>query len=272
LRFGPGARKSIILAAGFLSFAASPVRSVGPFVDVSRESAFIRAPLVRGLAGSITRADLQGDGASFFTLEAQIRVRSVFLIQPEVSYISIARDDEVDDGFGDTILRAKARVWTGPRKCLSIISSLRLGSGSASLFPYSTGSIDVEAGLAFVDSIGSSGDGHALEPLRSLSYWAVVSGVYVMRLDDTLEEDELHSPYGASGGGILAALTRRIELEAGGVCLFFETGAVREVFFSTVTAALSPAMDFYLTVQGEGGDWRERATDASATLGLSVRY
>jgi len=235
-------------------------------------SAFIRAPLEQGLAGSITRADLQRQGASVFNLEAQIHVRSSFLIQPEIPYVTIARDNEVEDGFGDVIVRAKARAWTGDRKCLSIFSSLRLGSGSASLFPYSTASTDMEAGVAFVDSVGSRGDGRALEPLRSLSYWAAASGVYVARLNDRLEEEELHGHYAAAGGGVIAALTRKLEIEAGGLGLFFNTGAVREVYFSTMTAALSPAMNLYLTVQGERGDWRERAGDASATLGLAVRY
>jgi hypothetical protein len=262
----------MILAAGFLTFAASPALSVGPFVDVSRTSAFVRAPLARGLGSSITRASLEGQGASFFLVDGQIRIRSSFLFQPELSYISIARDEKVEDGFGDAILRAKARVWARPQKCVAILSSLRLGSGSASLFPYSTASTDFEMGMAFVDSIGSSGADRTLEPLRSFSFWVAASGVYVIRLDDQLEQNDLHSHYAAAGGGILAALARWIEIEAGGEGLFFETGAVREVYFSTLTTVLSPGMNLYLTVQGEGGNWRERAVDASATLGLSVRY
>jgi hypothetical protein len=267
----PGARKPFILAAGLLSFAAPPVLAVGPFVDASRVSAFVGAPLGRGLDGSITRADSQGQGASFFLLAAQIRVRSAFLIQPEISYITLALDDEVEDGFGDLILRAKARAWTGHRKTLSIVSSLRLGSGSASLFPYSTASTDVEAGVAFVDSVGASG-GDALQPLRSLSYRVTASGVYVIRLDDRLEEAGLHDRYATAGGGVLVALTRKVELEVGGLGLVFHSGAVREVYFSKLTAALSPETHLYLTVQGERGDWRERAVDASATLGLAVSY
>ena len=268
----PGARKSFILAAGLLSFAASPVFSVGPFVDASRVSAFVGAPLGRGLAGSITRADSRGQGVSFFVLAAPIRVRSAFLIQPEISYITLALDDDVEDGFGDVVLRAKARAWTGHRKTLSIVSSLRLGSGSATLFPYSTASTDVEAGMAFVDSIGATGGGDGLQPLRSLSYWVTASGLYVIRLDDRLDEAGLHGSYTTAGGGVLVALSPKVELEVGGLGLFFHSGAVREVYFSTLTAALSPVTHLYVTVQGERGDWRERAVDASATLGLAVSY
>jgi hypothetical protein len=268
----PGARKPFILAAGLLSLAASPVFSVGPFVDASRVSAFVRAPLERGLDGSITRANSQGQAASFFVLAAPIRVRSAFLIQLEISYISIAFEEEVEDGFGDAILRAKARAWTGHRKTLSFVSSLRFGSGSATLFPYSTASTDLEAGVAFVDSVGASDGGDALQPLRSLSYWVAASGVYVFRLSDRLEEAGLHGRHATAGGGVLVALTRKIDLEVGGLGLFFQSGAVREVYFSTLTAALSPVTNLYVTVQGERGDWRERAVDASATLGLAVSY
>jgi hypothetical protein len=241
-------------------------------VDVARVSAFVRAPLEPGLAGSITRANSQGEAASFFVLGAFVPIRSAFLIQTEIPYITVALKDEVEDGFGDAVLRAKARGWAGHRKALLFASSLRFGSGSAALFPYSTASTDLEAGAAFVDTVGTSDGERALQPLRSLSYWIVASGVYIIRIDDRLKEAGLHGHHATAGGGVLVALTRKIEVEVGGLALFFRSGAAREVYFSKLTATLSPATDLLVTIQGERGDWRERAVDASATVGLAVRY
>jgi hypothetical protein len=222
--------------------------------------------------GSITRADAQGSGASIFYLAGYVPVRSSFLLQPEIPYISLARDDEVDDGFGDVRLRVKARVWAGQGKRLFLVSSFRFGSGTATLFPYSTASSDLEFGGGFVDSIGSRDGQGGMEPLRSLSYWVRTTAVYVIRLTDSLEQAELHGNYATIGGGIVLPLSRRFDLEIGGMGLFFKTGAVREIYFAEVDAVATPSMALFVIVQGERGDWEDRAIDASAGAGLKVRY
>jgi hypothetical protein len=105
-----------------------------------------------------------------------------------------------------------------------------------------------------------------------LSYWITVTGTYVVRLNDRLEEEELHGNHVLVGGGVVVGISRRFGVEAGGVGLAFDTGAVREVYFARLTAALSPATNLQVSVQGEGGDWEDRAVDASAAVGLTVVY
>ena len=268
----PGARGISALVAGFLSFAALPAFSVGPYTDVSATSAFIRAPHEPGLIGSITRANSQGEGASLFDIAGFFPVRSSFLIQLETSYITLARGDEVIEGFGDALLWLKARTWTGDRKALFLESCVRFGVGSTQYFPYSTASTDVEALVAFVDSLGFDGDEGTPPPSRFLSYWIAAGGTLVLRLNDRLEAEGLHDDHASVGGGILVTFSRRFEIEIGGRGLFFGSGAAREIYFSQITAALSPATDLLVTVQGERGDWQERAIDASAGVGLTVRY
>lgn len=147
----------------------------------------------------------------------------------------------------------------------------RVGSGTAELFPYSTASIDPEVGVAFVDSLGTI-DERGLTPMKSLSYWISASYVYVMRLDDQLEAAELHGHHAIAGGGLITALSRSLEIEGGGLGLFFESGAARQICFARVSWAVSSAARVYATAQVETGESSERASDASASVGLAVAY
>lgn len=269
----PGVREKVFLAAGLLCFMAPQIASaVGGFEDVGRISAFLRAPHGPVLMGSITRADAQGNGASIFWLAGYIPIRRVFLLQPEIPYVTMAQEDVVQDGFGDARLSAKARVWASNGKALSLVSSFRFGSGSTALFPYSTAGNDLEIGLGFADSLGTRDELGGMEPLRSLSFWVRAAAVYVIRLNDSLEEADLHGDYVTLGGGIVLPLSRRFGVEVGAMGLLFKTGAVREVYFTEFDAALSPSTDLYVTLQGERGDWKERAVDGSAGVGLKVTY
>lgn len=235
-------------------------------------SDFVTAPRVPGLSGSITRAESRGLGASVFNLAGFFPIRSAFFMQLETCYATLETDDDIEEGFGDVLLSMRARAWTGRRKALYITSCVRFGTGAPAYFPYATASTDAEFGLAFTDSLGFGDDPGAPQPSRYLAYWVTGGGNYVIRLNDRLEEDELHGSSLSGGGGVVLGLLRRLSVEAGGLGIVFDSGAVREVYFSRVTVYLSPVAHLHFAVQGERGDWRERAVDASAQIGLTVRY
>jgi hypothetical protein len=258
--------------AGLLLFTARGALAVGPFVDVGRMSAFLRSPQRTSVSGSITRADGRGVEGSVFVLSADFPLQSAFLFQLEFPYLSAAYDKEVDDGFGDATFGLRARAWKGERKTFLVTGALKTGSGTSTLFPFSTGSIDVEAGLAFVDSVGVDSSATALEPLRSFSYWIAAAGVYPLRVEDSLRDSGLHTRYARAGGGALVALTRRIELEAGGMALFFPEGAVRPIYFSRLSFAFSEVSRISLVVQRETGDELDRAVNGSVGFDLTVMY
>jgi hypothetical protein len=272
LRRLPGAAKAIIVAAGLLSFAAPGARGTGPIADAADRASFARAPYRRALDASIMRSDGRGQAASVFSLAAALRVRSSFLIEGEIPYITIASGGRMEDGFGDFLINAKARGWHGDRRALQFAGGLRLGAGALALFPYATASTDAEAGLSFVDSLIAGGDGEARPSMKSLSYWISTSFVYVLRVNDGLEEAELHGHHAIAGGGVLAALTPAFEIEAGGIGFFFETGATRQVCFTRLSYKLGEAIRIHATVQGEIGDSGDRAADASAAAGVAVAY
>ncbi len=270
-RFWPGVRNRFLLAAGLLSLiTASPAYAIGPFEDVARLSTFLRSPQRGTISSSITRANAQGEASSFFWLAGQVPVRSNFFLQVDVPYISVARGEDIEDGFGDINVLARVRAWEGNRKRLFLMGTFRLGSGSASLFPYSTASSDVEIGLAFVDSVGTVSGMGGLEPLRSISYWMNLSASYIVRLNDRLDEAELHGDHLDFGGGVIYPLTHRIEIEAGGMGLFFKSGAVREIYYGQVVGRFSPSIDLFLTIQAERGKWQDRAIDGSVSIGMLV--
>lgn len=258
--------------AGFLSLSVSPASSVGPFTDVSHVSEFVTAPRGPGVTGSITRAESRGLGASVFNLAGFFPLRSSFFVQLETSFITVENKNGVVEGFGDVLFMSKAPVWRGRRKAVLFTSCIRLGTGGTAYFPYSTASTDAGIGLAFADSLGFADDASAPRPSRYLTYWITAGGTYVLRLNDRLEENELHGHHFSGGGGVVIGVSRRFDVAAGALGLVFDSGAVREVYFSGITAYLSPAAGFHVTVQGERGDWRERAVDASVQAGLTVRY
>jgi hypothetical protein len=248
------------------------VFSIGPFKDVSRTSAYLRAPRHGGLTGSITRANSQGEGASFFWLAGQVPLRSNFLIQVDGLYASVGRGDDIEDGFGDVTVSARARVWKGSGKKFLLNGAVRLGSGTINLFPYSTASTDIEVGAAFIDSVGARSGTGRLEPLKSISWWVNLTGAYIVRLNDNLEESGLHEDHVDFGGGIIYPLTHRIEVEAGAMGLFFKSGAVRQIYYGQFLGRFSPSIDLFVTAQAERGDWRDRAVDASVAIGLKVIF
>lgn len=268
----PGARRTLVLTAGLLCFAARGALAVGPVIDVSHLSAYLRSAPVSSVGGSITRASASEAQASTFALAADFSVRSAFLIQLEFPFVTVGFDEGTEDGFGDALLRIRTRLWRGSQKTLYLNTSLRMGSGAVSLFPFASGSTDIEMGLAFVDTAGVSDGANALEPLRSFSYWITAGGNYPLRVNDSLAEAGLYDRCLEAGGGVLAALARKVEIEAGGLGLLFAEGPVREMYFSRLTYVLTEASRISFVIQAERGDENDRAFDASAGIDLTVTY
>jgi hypothetical protein len=235
-------------------------------------SAFLRSAPAASVAGSITRASASGSQASIFSLAASFPVRSAFLLQLEFPFVSVGFDEGTEDGFGDALFRLRSRLWRGSGKTLCFNASVRMGSGSVLLFPYASGSTDIAMELAFVDSVGAGAGAGALEPLHSFSYWVAAGVDYPLRVNDSLENAGLYDRCLEVGGGVLGALARSVEIEAGGLGLVFAEGPVREIYFSRLTYALTGASRISVVVQGERGDESDRAFDASAGIDLTVMY
>ncbi len=248
------------------------MQAVGPYEDAARRSAFIRASQNASAAGLITHSEAEDHAASYFWLSGVVPAGSKSLLQLEIPYIDLAYDDELRDGFGDIRLRAKSRVWTRPGAAVFLLGGIQFGSGTADLFPYSTQSTDWEAGIAVVDTLGATDENGGPKPLNSLSFWVGASGVYVTRLRDVLKEGDLHGNYATLLGGLLFPLSRRFDIEAGGVALRFRSGVTREIYYSQLMYHHSRSTTLFATVQGERAARIERASDYSAVIGMSVEF
>jgi len=71
-------------------------------------------------------------------------VRSTFLIQVDVPYVTLAYGDKVEDGFGDALLRMKARLWRGGRRSILRDFFAPRGNRFDLAISFSTGSTDIE--------------------------------------------------------------------------------------------------------------------------------
>ncbi|UCG52503.1 MAG: hypothetical protein JSW58_02835 [Candidatus Latescibacterota bacterium] len=273
LRQLPGGRGICLLAIGLLSLLGGTSASAnGPYEDAARISAFTRAQQRPAVLSSITRTDGEDLDASFFWLAAQFSLKSKFLVQTEIPYISLATDDDIEGGFGDIRVRAKARVWSGGGGALFVVGSVRFGSGSNALFPYSTQSTDYEAGIGFVDTVGTRDVEGRPRPFSSFSFWLRSTGVYVTRLADRLKKADLHETHLTLAGGVIFPVFRRIELEIGGLGFRFRSGVVREIYFSQLSWGYSPSTELFATLQAERAAKQERASNVGVVAGLQVTF
>ena len=244
------------IALGF----AGPAAAVGVYDDHGRLSFLLRAPRTSALDGRAVRTDADGHQAALYLLSARFPLKSYFLIQPEVSFISLSAGDDIETGFGDFVIKVRSRLWSWTSGRLYQVSSMRTGSGKSSLFPYSTGSIDTEAGFGVVDS------------LDVFSWWASFSGTYVTRLHNTLENAELHGNFASLGGGIVLPLFDRVDFQLGGMGHIFRSGPSREVYFIDVDIPYSNAIVMNVLLQAEGGSRDGRAGDFAFGVGFRVSY
>jgi hypothetical protein len=262
-----------LLAIGLLSFVdVTPAPAVGPYVDAARISAFVRAPQRPAVIGLVNHSEAAYHGASYFWLAGDIPIKSKFLLQLEIPYIDLAYDEELRDGFGDIRLRAKSRAWTWTGAAVFLLGGIGFGSGTADLFPYSTQSTDWEVGVAFVDTLGARDDNGLPTPLTSLTFWVSTSAVYVTRLPERLKDTDLHDNYATLSGGLVYPLSRWFDIEAGGLGLRNRSGVTREIYYSQLMYHHTRATMLFATVQGERADWRERASEYSVVIGMSVNF
>jgi hypothetical protein len=94
----------------------------------------------------------------------------------------------------------------------------------------------------------------------------------VTRLSDRLKTGDLHGNYATLGGGLVYPLSRRFEIELGGLGLRFRSGETREIYYAQLAFYYSRSTQLFTTVQGERAAREERASDYSAVIGMSVEF
>jgi hypothetical protein len=237
-----------------------PASSSGIFEDQARLSYFLRAPLQGALDGRASRTHAVDHDAAVFAWTASYSLRERFLLQGELSYITFVGSDEIEGDFGDFIFRFRARLFPQTKPSFLFVGTWRAGTGTAELFPYSTGSTDFEFGLAVVDT------------LSAFTWWARGTAVYITRASDALKVDDEHVNYATVAAGAIVLLGKRLNLEGGVTAYIQKSGGLRPVYFADIDYQVTPATAFYGSAQAEGGDRDDRANDLALGVGIRVFF
>lgn len=234
--------------------------ALGVYEDIYELSRLLSTPLDRSIAGSVLRAERSDYDASGFIFSADYPLKSDILVRAELSYFTLSTDAGIESGFGDFRFGARASLLDRDRFHLFATGGLRTGSGSNAIFPYSSGSLDVQAGIACIDS------------LSLVTLWGELTAVRVSNKPGGLSETEDHGDYAALTAGLTLPLSERLAFHFGGAGFMFKAEGSREIYFAGCDYVHSRALRFFASLQAEGGRSEERAADMSVRSGIRVNY
>ena len=239
----------------------NPTHAAGVYVDAAGVVAFFTAPQSKALAGRIARSNGEAADASLYILDARFPVKSSGLVEINIPVISFLDTSEVVTGFGDLTIRGRVRLYHSPSRILHAIAALRTGTGTTRVWPYSSRSVDLELGLAYVDTFSV------------LQLWASGSGAYVAKEPEDVPENELHGHFGRVGLGLnLPFAGEALNVGLGVMTAFFESGRSRELLFTTFDYYRSQWLTFNLFAHVEGGDRDERVSEYAVGGGFRIFY
>ncbi len=254
------------LLAGLCFSLASPqeVLPTSSYQDFSRTAYFLVTPPQLSLEGRAVRAEASNNEAAIYTLGALMPFR-LFLFQLEVPYISLVTSNNILDGFGDPVLRLRFKAWAGESASVFLLSGVRMGSlpfllSDETLFPYSTGSLDLSFGAAFVDT------------LATITWWASLTGTYPTRVDDTLKDAELHGSYSTFSAGTRFPIARKLDLQLGAAMIIPASGSFRQLYFANIDWRYTGVAGFYGYGQYEGGTKEDWAADYAIGVGTKFNF
>lgn len=252
--------------AAFSVLSPRSAEAVGLYQDYNRFSSFLLVPAVTSIdAGATrTRMDSPAEDAAIYTLSARLPLRTI-LFQLELPYASLATKDDIQNAFGDLTLRIRFTGWAPGGKALWLLSGVRLGAApflrsSAEFFPYSTGSLDFEAGLAYVDT------------MEAFTVWVASVATHPTRVDDVLKDSNLYKSYLTIGAGVAVTPGPAVALQAGAIAYFPRGHSIRHIHFVEAEWRYSQITAFYGFAQIEAGDEATRATDIAAGLGTRITF
>jgi len=248
-----------LLLAGLVLCHATGAKGLGLFSDAGTRSLFLVAPPERNVGGRVVRAKGSEADAAGFVLRA-VHPVEFFLLSAEISFWNLSDERGWKSDFGDLLLRARAPLAQSDRFHLYLVGSLRTGTGTKRLYPFSSGSVDVELGLAGSDT------------LSQLVVYGSLALTKVNRRPQGLERPRRHDDFVGLEGGTVVAPAERWSLFVGGRGEMLLDGGSREIYFTQVIYRASPSLRFRFSFEAEGGQASERAVDFALTGGIEVYY
>jgi len=225
---------------------------------------FLVAPAELSVEGRATRVDGIDDEAAIYTVTSLMPFR-LFLFQLDLPFVSIVSKDDIRDGFGDPVFRLRFKAWGGDSEAFYVLTGVRVGSlpfllSDETLFPYSSGSLDLSAGVAFVDT------------LSSVTWWAAGVATFPTRVADSLSASGLYDEYTQFTAGVRVPIGEKIGVLAG-AALYLPSGhSTRQIYVADVDWSYTHALGFFGYVQVEGGSKESRAANYSAGVGTKITF
>lgn len=250
---------AVVALMGVVS-ATSPARAVGVYEDAAGNAGFLFAPQNPSFRAAFIRTNADGRDASMAVFAFTYPLRGRILVGADLPFITRIEPGGMESRFGDLQLRARVRVAGGTGRAFHLLGGLRVGSGSASLYPYSSQSYDLGLGAGYVDS------------LAVLNVWASATGVAVFRALEGLDESARQENFARLEGGLELPFGSAVALRMGTTVLAFRSGAVREVYLTQIQYAFSPALQLRVSGHAEAGDSEERVSDVALTVAVHTFF
>lgn len=236
-----------------------PALATGLYLDATGAVTFLTSPQSRALSGRLARTEGTDPDATIYLLDVTLPIRDYALVEVDIPFVALEQQD-VERGLGDATIRARARLFERPTRKLYLISSLRTGSGTTRVYPFASQSIDIEAGLAYVDT------------LTHFDWWISAAGAWVLREPEGIPEEQAHGNFGQFGLGLDLTAVRPIRFGLGVVSAVFAEGRSRLVYLAVLGYQRSQWLTLSLAGQMEGGREEYRVGDYSVTAGIRVYY
>jgi len=247
------------LICAALTVATMRADAAGIYEDAGAESALLLSgPRINVDGTAIFSDGVDADG-SIYRLRGYFPVRKWFLLSLDQSLVSVSSGDRYEEGLGDLLVQARARLIYGENRALFLTGSFRPGTDNLRFFPYTTRTRDTGAALGYVDTLGA------------ISAWASGGYTWVSRVP----EDSVyatHDDYARFGGGVAVAAAKRLRVEMGLWFLRYAHGADRDFLRGAIYYDVTPSVQVFVPVQAEFGPEADRVSDLSGGFGVRVFF
>lgn len=251
---------SVLFLVSALSLSYEKARATGVYEDAVAQAGFLTARHNSAVRSRLIVVDAETTEGSLIVLDVDFAIRGFLLLEFEQPFVTAAVDGrEIESDMGDLRVKARFRLFGRPGKQLSLLFDIGMGTGSADVFPFSSGSLETAGAIGWVDTIGV------------FQYWAMAGAQSVRRRPDNIESEFGVVDFARANAGIAVA-ARDFSLRLGTSVLRFSESTVRDIYFGEVTWDYREYFRFFGATQVEAGRSDERISNASAHIGMSVYF
>ena len=251
----------LVVAASMVIMVHQPTKAgaAGVYENASAEPAFLLSPRRTSLRADLDFSHNDPVEASLYRIGAVFPLRKVFAVGVEQTFVSRSDSTDIQGGIGDFFVRGSARAWGGDGWSVSFLGTFVIGTTKQEYFPYSSKTFDVQASVAFVDSIGD------------LTAYATAGRLWVNRVETIRPVDERHTDGWRGSAGVAIGSG---DVRGMGGTLFQYTSAQTErwIWWGGLGFIVTDALVVRATFQKEVGADAQRVSDWAASTGLTVRF